>query len=120
MKERVNNIEKKNEAFSKQTPAECDIQVICEECNFEAKYKSELSWHLSKNHGWPSDPKLDDWDMSEEPRYCNKSDWKRVSAKDGYDVDAHGWTEHGQSIKNMHLKLIWGNILDVTSVIKHF
>ena len=76
MKERVNNIEKKKEAFSKQTQTECDIQLICEECSFEEQYKSELSWHLTKNHGWATDQKLNEWDMSEKPRYCDKCDYE--------------------------------------------
>ena len=29
--------------------------------------------------------------MSEGPRYCNKCDYQ---AKDGYDLDAHTWSEH--------------------------
>ena len=63
----------------------------CDECNFEAKDKSELSWHLSENHGWPKDQTPVDMDMSEGPRYCQTCDYE---AEDGYQLDAHTWSEH--------------------------
>ena len=46
LKERVDNFEKEKEAFSKQTQTESGIHLKCDECNFEAKDKSESSWHL--------------------------------------------------------------------------
>ena len=98
LNERVDNFEKEKEAFSKQTQTESGIQLKCDECNFEAKDNSELSWHLSENHGWPQDHKPDELDMSEGPRHCDKCDYE---AEDGYDLDAHGWTEHEEDASEL-------------------
>ena len=39
----------------------------------------------------PDEQKQDELDMSEGPRYCDKCDYQ---AEDGYDLDAHSWSEH--------------------------
>ena len=74
---------------SQETDTEPEIHLKCNECNFKASNNSELSWHQNKNHGWPQN--TDDLDMSEGPRSCNKCDYQ---AEDGYDLDAHTWSEH--------------------------
>ena len=76
---------------SKETQTETGIGLKCNECNFEAKTNSELSWDLSENHGWPKDRTPVDLDMSEGPRYCTKCVYE---AEDGYNLDAHTWSEH--------------------------
>ena len=55
---------------SQETQIETGIHLKCNECNFEASNNSELSWHQNKNHGWQQN--IDDLDMTEGPRYCNK------------------------------------------------
>ena len=54
-KERIQHLEKDKEMLSKETQTETGIGLKCNESNFEAATNSELSWHLSENHGWPRD-----------------------------------------------------------------
>ena len=63
----------------------------CEECDFGATDKTELSWHLCESHGWPLDRDPEDLDMSRGVRFCSKCDYQ---AEDGYDMDGHKWGEH--------------------------
>ena len=51
LKERVDHFEKEKEGFSKQTQTESGIHLKCDECNLEAKNRSELSWHPVKTMG---------------------------------------------------------------------
>ena len=55
------------------------------------KNNVEVIKSLKERVGLPNDQELDELDMSEGPRYCVKCDYQ---AEDGYDLDAHTWSEH--------------------------
>ena len=80
--------------FCKETQTETNMHLKCEECNFESDNERELGWHMGKHHGWPSDKKSEDMDISRDSqgvRYCVLCDYE---AEDMYDLEAHTWAEH--------------------------
>jgi hypothetical protein len=80
--------------ISKETQTHTNTNLKCEECNFEAVNERELGWQMGKHHGWPSDQKTDDMDISRESqgvRYCVICDYE---AEDMYNLEAHTWAEH--------------------------
>ena len=82
------------EVISQQTQTETDLNLKCDECNFEGANEKELGWHMGKYHGWPGDEKTDDMDIrceSQGVRYCMICDYE---AEDMYDLEAHHWSEH--------------------------
>lgn len=90
--------------FCKETQTDANINLKCEECNFDAVSERELGWHMGKHHGWPSDEKSDDMDISRESqgaRYCVICDYE---AEDFYDLEAHTWSEHEEVEKVDHSK----------------
>ena len=59
---KINNLEEKIEYLScketficKETQTETNLNLKCEECNFESGNERELGWHMGKHHGWPSE-----------------------------------------------------------------
>ena len=78
----------------KETQTVSNLEFKCEECNFESETEKELAWHMGKHHGWPSDQKTEDMDIScssQGVRYCVICDYE---AEDMYDLEAHTWSEH--------------------------
>ena len=70
------------------------VKLKCNECNFVATNDEELSVHINKNHSLSEEGRLDEeLDLSVGPRYCNKCEHE---AEDGYQLDAHIWTEHDE------------------------
>ena len=67
---KINNLEEKIEYLScketficKETQTDSNLNLKCEECNFESGNERELGWHMEKHHGWLSDQKTDDMDI---------------------------------------------------------
>ena len=84
---------------SKETQTEADLNLKCDECNFEGENERELGWHMGKNHGWPSDQKGETMDislLSMDPRNCDKCGYEAESL---YVLDAHTWEVHDDSIE---------------------
>ena len=80
---------------SQQTQTESDLNIKCDECNFEGRNEKELGWHMGKNHGWLNDQK--DMDISIESqgtRYCEMCDYE---ARDVNDLLEHNDIEHTPS-----------------------
>ena len=98
---KINNLEQQIEYLSckeimlcKETQTVSNLEFKCEECNFESETEKELAWHMGKHHGWPSDQKTEDMDIScssQGVRYCVLCDYE---AEDMYDLEAHTWSEH--------------------------
>ena len=98
---KINNLEQQIEYLSckeimlcKETQTVSNLEFKCEECNFESETEKELAWHMGKHHGWPSDQKTEDMDIScssQGVRYCVICDYE---AEDMYDLEAHTWSEH--------------------------
>ena len=89
----IENIKKEKHTLSKQTQTESGIEFKCSECNFEATSNTELSWHLSENHGWLQDQTYKELDMSAGPRFCDKCEYE---AEDGYVLYGHTCAEHDE------------------------
>ena len=83
------------------------------------QFNVEVIKSLKERVGLPNDQELDELDMSEGPRYCVKCDYQ---AEDGYDLDAHTWSEHEEDaseIDDLTTKSK-GNFLNATFVITSF
>ena len=91
LEEKVESLEKEKIRKSKETQTENSQELKCSECNFEASNDSELNWHMGKIHGWPLNQSTGDLDYSAGPIDCKRCDYQ---AEDGYDLDAHRWSEH--------------------------
>ena len=90
----IKQLEVKIETLEKEKTLTSGASLIfkCEECDYEAKDRLELSWHLNENHGWPLDRSIKDLDMTNGGvRFCSKCDYQ---AEDGYHMDGHKWSEH--------------------------
>ena len=88
----------------KETQTETNINLKCEECNFESDNERELGWHMGKHHGWPSDQETEEMDVSCESqgvRYCVICEYE---AEDMYDLEAHTWSEHEDVDKVDHTR----------------
>ena len=88
----------KETMICKETQTEAGINTKCDECNFEAESERELGWHMGRSHGWSSVQKGDSMDislLSTDPRNCEKCGYKAESM---YDLDAHTWDVHDESI----------------------
>ena len=94
---RVEQLEKEKEIVCKGT--ENDIQLKCNECDFEATKGSELILHLCEHHGWPQDRNPEDWDMSYGVRYCTMCDYE---AENGYEFEGHKWSEHEEEYDELN------------------
>jgi hypothetical protein len=84
---------------SKKTQTEADLNLKCDECNFEGVNERELGWHMGKNHGWPSEQKGETMDislLSMDPRNCDKCGYEAESL---YVLNAHTWEVHDDSIE---------------------
>ena len=102
--EKIDSLEIKLDNLSKvevkgmddqETQTENGYILKCEECNFIGETERELGWHMGKHHGWPSDQKSEDMDISENaPRNCMRCNYE---AEDMYDLDAHTWSEHEEA-----------------------
>ena len=102
---KIDNLEKEIEYLScretmlcKETQTEAGLNTKCDECNFEAKNERKLGWHMGRNHGWPSEQKGQSMDislLSTDPRSCEKCGYEAESL---YDLDAHTWDIHDESI----------------------
>ena len=44
-----------------ETEKEPNTNMKCEECDFMTRSKTELSWHLCEDHGWPLDRSPNIW-----------------------------------------------------------
>jgi hypothetical protein len=77
----------------KETQTEADLNLKCDECNFEAESERELGWHMGKYHGWPGDekPAMDISCESQGGRYCVICNYE---SEDFYDLEAQHWAEH--------------------------
>ena len=58
----IRQLKEKLEKLERETQPGADNEVKCEQCDFEARNKTKLSWHLSDSHGWPLDRHPDDLD----------------------------------------------------------
>ena len=88
LKEKVEQLEKKETSSDNR-----GFNLKCEECDFEAVNKTELSWHLCESHGWPLDRSPEELDLSHGERYCSKCEYQ---AENGYDMEGHKWGEHDE------------------------
>ena len=94
LEEQIDYLSCKETMLSKETQTETDIDLKCEECNFEGESQRELGWHMGRIHGWPSDQKADSMDislLSTDPRNCEKCGYE---AENMYVLDAHTWEIH--------------------------
>ena len=58
-----------------------------------AQNKTELSWHLSEDHGWPLNRNPEDLDMSVGMRFCSKCEYQADSTLK--DLKYHKKEMHG-------------------------
>lgn len=101
LNEKLEQLEEEKAIASKR--GETGVTFKCEECDFEAQGRTELSWHLNEFHGWPLNMKPEDLDMSNGVRFCSKCDYQ---AEDGYDMDGHKWGEHeDEDLESLRCKL---------------
>ena len=82
----------------KGTQTEAGLNLKCDECNFDGEHERELGWHMGKHHGWPSDQKASSMNislLSTDARNCEQCGYEAESM---YDLDAHTWDVHDDSI----------------------
>ena len=91
LQEKLEVLEAGKEINQKSSQAGVDNDLKCEECDFVAGNKTELSRHLNEDHGWPLDRDPDDLNMTNGTRFCSKCDYE---AENGYDMYGHKWGEH--------------------------
>ena len=99
LENQIEYLSHKDIMHSKETQTEANLNLKCDECNFEAEYERELGWHMGKVHGWPSEQKGETMDISlqsMDPRNCDKCGYEAESL---YVLDAHIREVHDESIE---------------------
>ena len=64
LENQIEYLSHKDIMHSKETQTEANLNLKCDECNFEAEYERELGWHMGKMHGWPSEQKGETMDIA--------------------------------------------------------
>ena len=96
LEQQIDYLSCKETMISMETQTEAGLNLKCDECNFEGENERELGWHMGRIHG--CDPKSDKMDislLSTDPRSCEICGFE---SEDMYDLDAHTWDVHDDSI----------------------